>query len=317
MADGRMLHKKISLNEAVASLENDTHRLLFAWGLAHLDIEGRISGSPKVFRAIVVPLLEHITSEKVAKFFKDAESQGLILRYQVGKDWFIEYPKFTVNQRLRADREAPSKLPPPPDLPLITPGESPEDSSTTPGELPEDSALKFKLSLREDKNPPSPLTGGAPPFQKIIDLWNTHAPELLPRASLTDKRKPKIKAAWKEYPDLEWWKALFADISLSPWHSHQDKWQGCSFDWILAKRTEMREKLNALKGNGSGKPAPQSRDPACPRCRGSGLYRSGEAPDGKPMMAKCECKREGHDPTQPTAPAATGHSLHPASPPGS
>ena len=140
MADGRMLAKKISLNEAVASLENDMHRLLFTWGLSHLDIEGRISGSPKVFRAIVVPLLEHITSEKVSKFFKDAESQGLICRYQVGRDWFIEYPKFKENQRLRPDREAPSKIPSPPDLPVITPGELPEDSGTTPA-----------LSLSKDK----------------------------------------------------------------------------------------------------------------------------------------------------------------------
>jgi hypothetical protein len=60
------------------------------------------------------------------------------------------------------------------------------------------------------------------PYQAIIELWNTHAPEPLPRASLTDKRKPKIKAAWKEYPSLDWWRELFSDIALSPWHSHQD-----------------------------------------------------------------------------------------------
>ena len=147
MADGRMLAKKISLNEAVASLDNDMHRLLFTWGLSHLDIAGRISGSPKVFRAIVVPLLDHITPEKVSKFFKDASDKGLIVRYQIGKDWFIEYPKFKDNQRLRPDREAPSKLPAPPDLSLNTPGELPEYS----GETGEYSGLKFKLSLREDK----------------------------------------------------------------------------------------------------------------------------------------------------------------------
>ena len=281
MADGRMLAKKISLNEAMASLENDTHRLLFTWGLSHLDIEGRISGNPKVFRAMVVPLLEHITSEKVVKFFKDAVVNELINRYQVGKDWFIEYPKFKDNQRLRPDREAPSKLPSPPELPLITPGELPEDSSTTPGGPPEDSGLKFKLSLREDKNPPTPLTGGAVPYQKIIDAWNTLKPELLPKAELTEKRKPKIKAAWKERPSLEWWEALFTDISLSAWHSHQDKWQGCSFDWILKNRTEMREKLDAIKkSNGDAArtraptkdpfavPGLMELDPDCPLCRG-------------------------------------------------
>ena len=153
MADGRMLAKKISLNEAVASLDNDMHRLLFTWGLSHLDIEGRISGSPKVFRAIVVPLLEHITSEKISKFFKDAESHGLILRYQIEKDWIIEYPKFKDNQRLRTDREAPSKLPPPPDELPTTPGVLPESSGSPPAL----SLSKDKLSLSEGKeiSPPS------------------------------------------------------------------------------------------------------------------------------------------------------------------
>ena len=61
MAEGRMLKKKISLNEAVADLSNDTHRMLFTWGISHLDVEGRITGSPRGFKAMVAPLLEHIT----------------------------------------------------------------------------------------------------------------------------------------------------------------------------------------------------------------------------------------------------------------
>ena len=135
----------------------------------------------------------------------------------------------------------------------------------------------------------------APPYQKIIDLWNAHAPELLPRASLTETRKPKIKTAWKEHPDLEWWKVLFADISLSSWHSHRDKWRGCSFDWILKKRTEMREKLDAIKKSNGGAHHPPGKavnlpedppgilvfDPSCPVCHG----------DGFKTMGKCKCAR--------------------------
>jgi hypothetical protein len=127
------------------------------------------------------------------------------------------------------------------------------------------------------------------PYQAIIELWNTHAPEPLPRASLTDKRKPKIKAAWKEYPSLDWWRELFSDIALSPWHSHQDRWQGNSFDWMLKNRTEMREKLNALKGNGHGEsysrepgvdiepdpPGLMIPNPNCQVCGGRGLARDG------------------------------------------
>jgi hypothetical protein len=163
MADGRMLSKKISLNEAVAALENDTHRLLFTWGLSHLDIEGRISGSPKVFRAMVVPLLEHITSEKIAKFFKDATEKELILRYKVDKEWFIQYPKFKDNQRLRPDREAPSKIP-------AYDGELPEDSGTTPGVIPEDSGLKLsKDKLREETTLVSPNRGNG--VDEDFEIW--------------------------------------------------------------------------------------------------------------------------------------------------
>lgn len=132
---------------------------------------------------------------------------------------------------------------------------------------------------KEIKNPLTPLKSGEVPFQKIIESWNMNAPELLPRITLTETRKPKIKAAWKEHPDLKWFTALFSDISLSSWHSHQDKWKGCSFDWILKKRTEMREKLDALKGNGDARTAPIFTPPKspegtltfdrnCPLCRG-------------------------------------------------
>jgi hypothetical protein len=143
------------------------------------------------------------------------------------------------------------------------------------------------------------------PYQQIIDLWNKHAPQPLPRATLTEKRKPKIRTAWQEYPSLDWWKDLFSDIVYSPWHSHQDRWQGNSFDWMLKNRTEMREKLNALKAR--AEPAPRGPtmnadtdppgivipSPDCPICRGGGL-----APDGP-----CECLH----PENPDDPYWTEH----------
>jgi hypothetical protein len=68
MADGRMLKKKISLNEALADLANDSHRLFFTWGIAHLDVEGRITGSSRGFKALVVPLLDHIIFRRSRRF---------------------------------------------------------------------------------------------------------------------------------------------------------------------------------------------------------------------------------------------------------
>ena len=288
MADGRMLSKKISLNEAVALLENDTHRLLFTWGISHLDIEGRISGSPKVFRAIVAPLLEHITSEKISKFFKDAVEKELIIRYQIGKDWFIQYPKFNENQRLRPDREAPSKIPSPPVL-------LPEDSRSSPGAEPEDSGVK--LSLSKDNTPPTPPNGGngVVPFLKVQESWNQNAPPLLPRIKVLDeKRKRLIKAAWQEHPELPWFDGFFRDIALSDHHSGKnDKGWVPDISWVLKERVRLQEKFDSLK-DAAGPPGvgpKQKFKPGCPRCRGSGLYKSGETPDHQPIMSTCDCDK--------------------------
>jgi len=144
MAEGRMLKKKISLDEAIADLADDTHRLLFTVGLAHLDIDGRISGDPREFKAAVAPMLDHITREVVSAFFQDAERLGLIRRYRVEGRWVVQYPAFAKNQTLRPDKEAKSQYPPPPDD--FRPGDHaagsgvlPEHSGSSPGVLPDHS----------------------------------------------------------------------------------------------------------------------------------------------------------------------------------
>ena len=75
-----MLKKKISLDVRWADLQNDTHRLLFTVGIAHLDIDGRISGDPREFKAAVVPMLDYVAREEVLfAFFQDADRLGLDL----------------------------------------------------------------------------------------------------------------------------------------------------------------------------------------------------------------------------------------------
>lgn len=141
MAEGRMLKKKISLNEAVADLADDTHRLLFTWGIAHLDVEGRITGNLRSFKGLVAPLLDHITPKVVLAFFQNAEHLGLIRRYQVDGRWVVQYPAFKKNQTLRPDKEAKSQYPPPndsaPGPEMAKAGELPDDSGSSPGGRPE------------------------------------------------------------------------------------------------------------------------------------------------------------------------------------
>jgi hypothetical protein len=95
-----MLRKKISMNEAMADLADDTHRLLYTWALAHLDVDGKMDGRPRRFRAIVCPLLDHISADKIVEFFNDASNKGLLEWYTVGELKVIRYPKFAENQKL-------------------------------------------------------------------------------------------------------------------------------------------------------------------------------------------------------------------------
>lgn len=146
MADGRMLKKKISTDVHVADLENPWYIILFTWGISHLDIEGRITGDPREYKAIVTPLLDKITKDVALGFFQKGTEIGLIHRYFVDGKWAIQFPGFKKNQTLRPDKEGVSIFPAPPDDGLL-----PDNSRITPGLLPDNS--------NPLKRTPNPLNG--------------------------------------------------------------------------------------------------------------------------------------------------------------
>ncbi len=272
MPDGRMLKKKISLNEAVADLANDTHRMLFTWALAHLDVKGRISGSPRQFRAIVVPLLDHITNETIVAFFIDAQDKELLRLYEVDGVQVIEYPKFTDpgNQKLNPDREAKSKYPDPPSPSPNQPVSAPDLVGSKSGVGPEQAAnipdlvrsksgvdpgqpestpdlVPLSLSLSEvksnsasaleeaDASPPSPpmITPA-----KVFHLWNDLGckPSL---AELTTDRSKRLAVRIRKRGDPAWWERLFlkAKAANKPW---------LTFDFLIANDTNA---IKLLEGN--------------------------------------------------------------------
>jgi len=191
MAEGRMLKKKISVNEAVADLSNDSHRILLTWGIPHLDVEGRVTGSPRRFKALVAPLLDHITPEVVLAFFNDAESKGLIQRYEVDGEWHVQYPKFHENQNLTKSREAPSKRPAPPK----SCQELNEDSMSDQRALDEDSpgtqpkVNLSKVNLREGKI--GAPAGSENSHDEDFETWWKEYP---PRRK---QGKPAVLAKWR------------------------------------------------------------------------------------------------------------------------
>lgn len=92
MANRRMVHKNISISVQVNSL-SESAKLLFTWIIPHLDDFGRISGDPKVIKALVIPMSSQ-TTEEVESGLKEMEENGLIKRYEVTNQKVIQYPTF-------------------------------------------------------------------------------------------------------------------------------------------------------------------------------------------------------------------------------
>jgi len=258
MAEGRMLKKKISLNEAVADLGNDCHRLLFTWGIAHLDVEGRITGNLRGFRGLVAPLLDHITPEVVLAFFQDAELLGLIQRYEVEGEWHVQYPKFAHNQNLTKSREAASKRPPPP--PDYHPAPSgqllAEDSVSSqrepkgdsPSTRPEVKGREVKRRevniqasacvIGEADDPPATSPASQLKPAALVKLWNDSGCKPMV-SELTDDRRKKAGLRLRKRGDPDWWRRLFekAKALNKPW---------LTFDFLMRNDTNC---LKVLEGN--------------------------------------------------------------------
>lgn len=116
MAEGRFVSKAIAtdwdLNRTV-SFEAD---YLFTRCIPHLDREGRMTGHPGEVKAIAVPLREEMTPEVVDVCLGELATAELVLWYEVAGKPVLWFRGFATHQKgLRADREAPSKLPAPQD----------------------------------------------------------------------------------------------------------------------------------------------------------------------------------------------------------
>ena len=243
MAEGRMLKKKISLNEMLADLANDTHRLLFTWGIPHLDVEGRLTGNARRFKALVAPLLDHINSEMVLAFFQDAESLGLIQRYEVEGEWHVQYPKFHNNQNLSKNREAASKRPAPPvDCSLSTQRPLTEESLSTRPEVKISKVNESKQASAfvtgEADNPQ--VTSLASQFKPsdLVKLWNELGCQPLV-SKLSDDRRKKASLRLRKQGDSDWWARLFEKVKVvnKPW---------LTFDFLMRNDTNV---LKVLEGN--------------------------------------------------------------------
>ena len=117
MPVGRIILKSISESKKISALKSDGARLLYTWLITHLDVNGCFSGDAQVVRGKVFTRLDK-TNKVVEDYLVDLEQLGLIIRYQINGDVFLNVPDFVEKQpSLNPDREAQTTIPlPSPDL---------------------------------------------------------------------------------------------------------------------------------------------------------------------------------------------------------
>ena len=113
MAKGRMLQNRISKSQKIASLSSDTVRLLYTWLLAHLDVNGNFYADPMIVNNLVFTRLGH-SIETITNALAELEDTGLINRYTIDNEIYLNYPDFQEKQpRLNPDREGTPEIPQP------------------------------------------------------------------------------------------------------------------------------------------------------------------------------------------------------------
>lgn len=97
---------------------------------------------PLVIKGSVVPRLFTMTPESINEYLADMVAVDLISLYRCDGDQYIELRKFADHQTLREDREAASKIPPPP-----------EDSGSTPTEIKSDQIKTSPIQVLPARSP--------------------------------------------------------------------------------------------------------------------------------------------------------------------
>jgi len=174
MAEGRMLSKRVTRSNKIADLSSDTARMIYSWLIPYTDVEGRMEADPRLLKADIAPLLDHITPEVINRLLIELHKIGLIILYSSddGLKKYLQIMKFGDNQKnLRKDREAPSRIP----------GPTPEKVRIGSGEGPAELPPKIKLSLTEAE-------GGVGETEQLVDNPKEALPEKEPDALLYELR---------------------------------------------------------------------------------------------------------------------------------
>ncbi len=199
MATGRMLQRKISKSHDVAALvdrvgasmgrEHGAYAaLLFTWCIAHLDVEGRMHGDPRLVRGEVFPLLDQVSVSDVEFYLNAMNELRLVLWYKRdGRQWLL-FPGFAISQPyLRKDREPESLVPPP------------QTSGNDPADCRHDAGVMTGEEKRREENIKELIPNSASPQGSTFDFEAVYSayPRKLGRKKGMQRCKTQIRTREK------------------------------------------------------------------------------------------------------------------------
>ena len=166
MANRRMISKSISVSEQVNGMSL-LARLLFTWMIPHADDWGRMPGSSRTIRALVIPLGD-VNDDQVDGALSEMEAAGLIRRYRNGGSQFLYFPKWEDHQTGLHKRTS-SKYPDPP-KPTLKPATSRKFREVPASRVRAEPNLT-EPNLTEQKRSTPAGPADKPPVQRLTALF--------------------------------------------------------------------------------------------------------------------------------------------------
>lgn len=249
-----MLSKTISTSRRVNRLP-DRSALLYSWLIPHTDDFGRMEGDAMTVRAKVVPMRPS-TEQEVEQDLELMAQNGLVVRYEVSGQKYLEISNFGSFQTFRSDRPRRAEYPDPDGK---IPVDNQWDTNDTPKvDISQRKVSKGKVSkgkVREGKGTATPIPEWM--GKESWDLWVKYRAEikkrLTPRTAamqirfLSDHRSDHEKIINKSV--MNGWTGLFPIKDDPPVRGSRDGDYARAHEKRIRADQEDRDRREAEKGN--------------------------------------------------------------------
>jgi len=186
--------------------------------------------------------------------------------YRIAKWTALQGSGRTSAQRVRAHRERQRNVQPTGDNDGVTLQQrSSNDNETESNALEERRGEETRQEEIEQgladvsRNETPPARAPNCPYDDILGLWGDICSHLPQPASVEESLKNRVRARWREHPDLEWWRTYFSTVAASdflsgrmpPTNGRETSFQA-SYEWVMGPRNMAKVLAGNFSGNGSG-----------------------------------------------------------------